>query len=90
MKNMKEFYASLHHGHPVLVARSEHAKLLQVFEEEPTDGSEIPDLFAAATKLRSELEELIDAPSVVAAFIGMLDAEVTMMRSVIHGLKGSQ
>ena len=84
MNTLTEFFVSLPAGHPIHKARADHARLLAIFEEEDTGGTEIPALFSAATRLRSEVEELAIKPQVVTAFIELLDADVRMMRAIIN------
>lgn len=88
MRNMAEFYATLPVNSPILAARWEHAKYLRIFEEDETKGEEIPRLFAAATRLRSELEALDETPGVVGAYIKFLAADVNTMRRIISNLRG--
>lgn len=87
MNNMKEFYASLPHGSSILEARKEFNRMQKIFSEEETEGEELPDVFAATTLLRSELEDYPNKPAIVIAYIGLLDADVSMMRSIIANLK---
>ena len=87
MKNMHAFYASLPQGSSIHKSRFEYARLLRIFQEEPTNGEEIPEFFRAITRLRSDLEDLKEKPEIVKAFIGVLDSEFSMMRAVIDSLK---
>lgn len=84
---MNDFYNSLPSAHPIRISRVEHARLQRIFEDDATNGEEMPDLFAAITSLRSELEDYPTKPPVVVAYIALLDADVMMMRSIIDGIK---
>lgn len=90
MKTMRDFYNSLPSTHAIRVAYAEHSTLSKVFEEEDTGGTELPDFLAATTRLRSELEDVVKKPAIVTAYIGLLDADVRMMRAIINGTKGEQ
>jgi len=90
MKTISDFYKTLPVDHPIHTARHEYARLSSIFEHEGTNGEEIPDLLAATTRLRTELEEIASAPPIVKDFAGMLDSEVRFIRSIIGALKGAK
>lgn len=87
MNTMSEFLNSLHPESPINIAANEYERLHRIFSEEATDGSEIPVFFAAATNLREMLEDFPAKPDVVEQFIGLLDSDVKMMRSIINSLR---
>lgn len=90
MRTMNEFYNSLPSAHSIRLSRVKHARLRKIFEEEPTNGEELPALFAATTLLRSELEDFPCKHPIVEAYIALLDSDVQMMRSIINRFKGEK
>jgi hypothetical protein len=87
MKHMHEFYSSLPINHPILAARKEYLHWQKIFEHEPTSGEEIPSVLTSTTRLRSELEDFPDKPSIVDVYIGLLSSDVNMMRAVMKKVR---
>lgn len=87
MNTMRHFYQSLPGCSPIVTAAAEHARLDKIFKEDATNGEELPLLFAAATRLRQELEDLSVKPEIVVSYIGLLDADVRLFRSIVNSLK---
>lgn len=87
MRTMRDFYKSLPKSSMIIGAAEEYARLNRVFQEDATNGEEIPELFAAATRLRQELEDLAEKPEIVTAHIGLLDSDVRMFRAIVESLK---
>lgn len=88
MKNMMAFYSSLPDGHPVLKARVAHSKANAEFEDD--GGIKLPGLFAAITRLRSELEQVANPPPIVGAYIDLLDSDIPMMKAIEKSIKGAK